>query len=109
VQLAIALVLAGIVGWALWQVYQPRSVFVVRLADGHPRIVRGTVTRAFLSQVDEICQHHGVTEGTIRGQERGNQIALEMRGPFSPACRQQIRNLWVMSGWAAKSANRRRR
>jgi hypothetical protein len=107
-QLAITLLLVGLIGWALWYVCQPRSVFVIRLVDGHPQIVRGTVTRAFLNQVDEICQHHGVTAGTIRGQERGRQIGLEMRGSFPPACRQQIRNLWVMSGWATAGASRRR-
>jgi hypothetical protein len=105
--LLISVVLLGLVGWGLWQVVQPRSVFVIRIEAGHPRVVRGTVTRSFLSQVDEICQHHGVSQGTIRGQARASQIALEMSGPFPAPCRQQIRNLWVMSGWATGTSRRR--
>jgi hypothetical protein len=52
------------------------------------------MTKAFLNQIAEACEFHGVTSGSIRGQQRGNQIALVFQGPFSPACRQQLRNLW---------------
>ncbi len=106
--LVLPLLLLGLFGWGLWQVLQPRSVFVIRIEGGHSRIVRGTVTRAFLLQVDDICRHHDISTGTIRGRARGSQVALQMSGPFPASCRQQIRNLWVMSGWAKGSMTRRR-
>jgi hypothetical protein len=97
----VSLALVGLVGWAVWKACQPRSVFRIRIDAGEPRVVSGTVTKSFLGEIRDLCQHHGVTKGTILGQPRGTQIALELRGPFPPECRQQLRNIWVMSGWSA--------
>jgi hypothetical protein len=107
VHFLITLTLLGLVGWGIWQACQPRSVFVIRIEGGEPRAVRGTVTKAFLGEVRELCRHHGVTRGSVRGQLRGTRIALDLRGPFPPVCRQQLRNVWAISGWSAGRPPRR--
>ncbi len=78
-----------------------RAAFEIRIQEGHPRVVRGTVTKAFLGEIRALCLHDGVTWGTVRGQIRGNQIGLDLREPLPPAYRQQLRNVWVMSEWSA--------
>ena len=103
----LTLALLGMIGWGVWQALQPRSVFVVKVDRGVPRVTHGHVTRAFLASIGEACRHHGVTRGTVRGKAHGNQIALEFRGDFPAPCRQQLRNVWVMSGWAAGRSRRR--
>ncbi|MGC8643022.1 MAG: DUF3634 family protein [Isosphaeraceae bacterium] len=107
-QFQLTLALLGFIGWAIWQACRPRSVFEIRLEDGHPRVVRGTVARAFLGEIRALCEHHGVTRGTVRGQARGTRIGLDLRGPFSPAFRQQLRNIWALSGWSAARPRGRR-
>jgi Protein of unknown function (DUF3634) len=100
--------LLGLIGWGLWHACQPRSIFVVRIENGRPRAVRGVVTRAFLGAVAESCQHHGVSRGAIMGRAHGRQIALEFKGEIPAACRQQLRNVWVNSGWSAPKGKTRR-
>ncbi len=97
----ISLALLGLVGWGVWQALQPRAVFDIRVADGEPHVVRGTVTKTFLREIRELCQHHGVTRGVVRGKARGNRIGLEILGSFPPAYCQQLRNVWAISGWSA--------
>jgi hypothetical protein len=104
----VTLALLGLIGWGVWQACQARSIFVIRIEGGHPRVLRGTVTRAFLNQISELCHHHGITRGTVLGRVRGSQISLELKGPFPPACRQQMRNMWVVSGWSAGRTKTRR-
>jgi hypothetical protein len=102
------LALLGLIGWAIWQACQPRDAFVIRLERGEPRVVRGTVTKAFVGEVRALGRHHGVRHGTIRGQVRGNQIGITLQGPFPPEYRQQLRNIWGMSGWSAGRSHGRR-
>lgn len=94
------------VGWGVWRALQPRSTFVVKVVNGVPRVTQGNVTRAFLSSVGDACRHHGVIRGTIRGQAQGNQVSLDFHGDFPAPCRQQLRNIWVMSGWAGGRSRR---
>ena len=99
--LLVTLAILGLIGWGIWQACRPPSVFVVRIERGVPRIVRGTVTNAFVREIRELCLHHGVRHGIIRGQLHGTRIALDLRGPFPPEFRQQLRNVWSFSGWSA--------
>jgi hypothetical protein len=104
----ITLALLGLVGWGVWQALQPRSIFEVRIERGSPRVVRGTVTRAFLRRIGEACLDHGVARGAVRGRLRGSQITLDFKGPFPPACCQQLRNYWVIAGWSSGPTKGRR-
>jgi hypothetical protein len=103
------LLLFGLIGWAILRACHRRPVFVIRIQEGQPRVVRGTVTKAFLGEIRALCLHHGVTRGTVRGQIHGNQIGLDLSGPIPPEYKQQLRNVWVMSGWSTARHLKRRR
>jgi hypothetical protein len=87
---------------ALWFAMQPRCAFVVRINQGHPKAVRGKVTAAFLDQIRETCQQHGVENGTIRGLIHGKRIALNFSRNLPSSGQQQLRNWWANWGWSAK-------
>lgn len=97
--LVLALVLGA--GWVLYAASRSRAVFVVRIEGGVPRAARGQVTRGFLQDVGEILARHRVRWGSIRGVADGRRINLEFSAGISGPCRQQIRNLWGVSGWSA--------
>jgi hypothetical protein len=104
------LVLIAVPAWAIWSVVRPRPAFVIRIAGGIPRISQGTVSREFVQEVSHACGRHGVRDAVVRGQVRGDRIALAFSGGIPEPCRQQLRNLWGLSGWSASpTANRRRR
>jgi hypothetical protein len=64
-------------------------------------VARGTVTRAFLQEVGDTCGRHGVSDAVVRGEVRGQRIALAFSRGMPEPCRQQLRNLWGLSGWSA--------
>jgi Protein of unknown function (DUF3634) len=90
--------------WAIWSAARPRPAFVVRIASGVPRVARGTVAGAFLSDVGDVCRRHGVRDGAVLGVVKEGRIALEFSGDISAPCRQQLRNVWSISGWSAGPA-----
>jgi hypothetical protein len=100
-ELLLKLVIVALVAWAFWAAFQPRRAFVVRVAGGEPRTVKGVVTPAFLAQLRDVCRQHGVQSGAVRGLVRGRRIALAFSGGVPPAARQQLRNWWAFSGWPA--------
>src|SRR5262249_45620133 len=105
----LALSLVGLLAAGFWFVCRPRCAFVVRVADGTARVAAGKVTPAFLQEVSEACAGHGVRRGTVRGLVRGRRIALAFAGGIPRPCRQQLRNLWALSGWPAAPKEPRER
>jgi Protein of unknown function (DUF3634) len=99
--LLLTVALTALILWALFSVARPRPAFVVRLESGVPRVARGTVTPAFVAEVAEVCRRHGVQNGTVIGIVNDRRIALAFSGDITPNCRQQLRNLWSISGWSA--------
>lgn len=99
--------IALLVGGGLYWACRPRSVFVVRIGGGVPRAARGQVTRGFLQDIAEACARHGVRRGSIRGVAEGRRINLVFSPGIPAPCRQQIRNLWGVSGWSAAVPGRR--
>jgi hypothetical protein len=97
----LTLVLAAVAGWGLWQACRPRSAFVIRIKAGVPRAVQGKVTREFLNEVGRACGRHQVRQGVVRGLVKDQRIALSFSGGIPEPCRQQLRNLWGVSGWSA--------
>jgi hypothetical protein len=97
----VVLLIAGWVIWGLWRAGRPQRVFVVRITDGKPQAITGTVTAAFLQRVREVAAEHGVKTGQVWGLARGARISLGFsRQITAPAC-QQVRNWWAVSGWSA--------
>ena len=89
----------GLIALAIAVVYysaQPSFVFLVRMEEGVPRVVRGKVTVAFQQRIREACGRNSVQSGWIGGVRRGKRIGLIFSRHFSPACQQQLRNEWVM-------------
>jgi hypothetical protein len=103
---AVELGLVAFVAWGIWKACRPRPNFVVRIADGVPRVARGKVTAAFLQEIGEVCRRHEVASGEVRGLEHDGRIALAFSGRVPEPCRQQLRNLWNLSGWSTRSSRR---
>jgi hypothetical protein len=99
---ALLIGLTALVLWGLWSVARPRAAFEVRIVGGEPRVLRGTVTRGFLQQLREVCGRNEVDKGVVRGVVKDGRIALEFSDGMPAPCRQQLRNLWLMSGWSTK-------
>jgi hypothetical protein len=97
-KMILTLALVAIPAWALWSLCRPRPAFVVRVEDGVPRVAHGKVAREFLHDVRETCGRHSVTWGEVRGVARDRKISLEFSVEIPEACRQQLRNLWVLTG-----------
>lgn len=94
------LALIPLAGWALYSACRPRPVFVVRISEGIPRADRGKVPRGFLQEIAETCARHRVRQGEIRGMAADRRINLSFSAEVPGPCRQQIRNLWGVSGWS---------
>jgi len=95
------LLLVALAAWAIWSACRPRSAFVIRIVRGVPLVAHGKVAREFLQEVGQTCGRHGVSQGVVRGLVKGKRIALSFSGGMPEPCRQQLRNLWVLSGWSA--------
>lgn len=76
-------------------------MFVVRVTDGKPLAVAGTVTPAFLACIREIAAAHSVGRCTVRGFAGGTFIRLRFSAEVPPSARQQLRNWWASFGWRA--------
>jgi hypothetical protein len=99
--LVLVLAMAAAILWALWSASRARPAFVVAITRGEPRVVQGTVKQAFLQEAREVCGRHGVEDGRVRGVVKDGRIALEFSDSVPAQCRQQLRNVWVSSGWSA--------
>ena len=98
----VELLLVALVIWGLWTALRPRPQFVVRIADGVPRVGKGKVPPGFLQDIGEVCARHRVSQGEVRGVAvEGRRIALKFSGSMPEPCRQQLRNLWNLSGWSS--------
>jgi hypothetical protein len=98
----VLLLVGGLVGWALWRAGRPPRVFAVRVAGGEPAATAGAVTPAFLRRVREVAAEHRVAAGRVWGVVgRGGRTRLEFSAGFPEPARQQLRNWWAASGWAA--------
>ncbi len=94
--------LLGVIVAAAWFALQQRRAFVIQIEHGIPKAVWGKATAAFLEQVREVCERHGVRHGSVRGLIRGRRITLGFSTSIPPAGQQQLRNWWANWGWSAK-------
>src|SRR6266852_8390574 len=85
----------GVIGAAAWIALQPRCAFVIQIAQGIPKTVRGKVTAAFLEQVREVCEQHSVRQGIVRGLVRGRRA---LPWAFPPASRPPASSDCVIGG-----------
>ena len=97
-ELAFQIVFLGLLVGALWLALQPRYVFVVKVRGGAGRVCRGKVTAAFVQQVEEAFRRNGVRDGWVGGVRQRGRVSLLFSRNLPPACRQQLRNEWALSG-----------
>jgi hypothetical protein len=90
--------LIALVVWGLWTACRPRPSFVIRVTDGVARAARGQVARSFVQEVGEVCRRHGVRRAEVCGRAEGRRIVLAFSGDMPETCRQQLRNIWNLSG-----------
>lgn len=97
----ILFLLGGFVIWGLWRASRGSEVFSVRIVEGQPTRDQGTVTAAFLQEVNEIARQHQIVAGRVWGVAKlGGRISLQFSPQFPPDAQQQLRNWWVVSGWS---------
>jgi hypothetical protein len=89
------------ISWAIWRASQPPTIFRVRLSNGTPTAITGTVTAGFLARVREVAADAAITHSEIRGIAHKHQIRLQFSREFPETARQQIRNWWQLHGWPA--------
>jgi hypothetical protein len=81
-----------------WRVAAGGRVFVIRIRSRVPFLVRGKVSQAFVVELTEVLQRHGVRHGTIYGARRRGTVGLGFSRGIPPAARQALRNVWAMHG-----------
>jgi len=96
-QLFLMILLAAFIGWIIWSISRPRYQFVVKVRDGVPDVLRGSVSRAFVQEIAEVSTRHGVRDCVVRGIAKGERIGLSFSETVPAACQQQLRNLWILS------------
>jgi hypothetical protein len=95
------------IAWVVWRASQPRRLFVLRVESGQLRVVRGTVTAAFLQRVCEVIAEDGIVAGQGLGVgDREHRIRLDFTGPIPQAACQQLRNGWSIGGWRSRPHRR---
>ena len=96
--LAFQIVFLSLLVGALWLALQPRYVWVVKVRGGVARLSQGKVTAAFVQQVEEAFRRNDVRDGWVGGVRQRGRVSLHFSRNLSPACRQQLRNEWALSG-----------
>ena len=92
------LVLVAVIVGVIWILSRPRVVFVLRIRDGIPVVVRGRVRDALLRAVEDICRENGITSGTVTALPCGRRARLKCSAEIPAACQQQLRNV-LLSEW----------
>ena len=93
----VAVVVAALVIAGLWYAARPKRVLLLALQQGRLHLVRGKSTTAFLEAAQSICTEFGLTDGEIRGYQRGRHVTLSFSPPFPPEVQQRLRNVWQLS------------
>lgn len=92
---AVAIVVAAV---AWWQVGARGRVFVVRVRDRTPVVVKGKVSQAFVIELKDLLKRHGVRRGSIYGVRRGRAVLLSFSAGIPKSARQALRNVWALHG-----------
>jgi hypothetical protein len=94
--LLIGVVVAAVAGFAAWQVTTRGRVFSIRIRDGIPRLVRGRVSPAFVTEIGDVLSRHRVRRGTIFGVNKRGMVSLGFSNSIPNSSRQALRNVWTI-------------
>lgn len=78
------------------------SLFVIRLDDGQPKILKGRVSGAFLSDLADLAAESDLCDGSVRGKTADGYIRLVISKEISANLQQRIRNIWQFHQPATK-------
>jgi hypothetical protein len=92
--LSVAVVAALVI--VSWVVTASSRVWVIRLRNGTPVLVKGRIAPMVVSELGEVLQRHGVRRGALYGVRRRGTVALGFSPSIPQKCRQALRNVWSM-------------
>jgi len=81
-----------------WQIAARGRVFVIRVRNRVPFLTKGKVSQAFVVELADVLQRHGVRRGSIYGVRRRGAVLLGFSRGVPHAARQALRNVWAMHG-----------
>jgi hypothetical protein len=91
--------IGGAVAVAALAVVANRSrVFVIRIRNGFPAVIKGKVSQAFVGELAGLLKEKGIRGGAVYGVRRRGTVALEFSRGIPPSDRQSLRNVWAMHG-----------
>jgi hypothetical protein len=93
---AIVAVVIAAAAVAFWQVTAAGRVFVIRIRHRVPFLTKGKVSQAFVAELAEVIQAHGVRYGSIYGARRRGTVLLEFSRGIPMGARQALRNVWSL-------------
>jgi hypothetical protein len=96
VAVAAVAIAVAVVAW--WQVIARGRVFVIRVRARTPTVAKGKVSQAFLIELKDVLQRHGVGRGSIYGVRRGRAVLLAFSRGIPQTARQALRNVWALHG-----------
>jgi hypothetical protein len=94
--LLIGIVVASVAGFAAWQATTRGRVFVIRIREGVPKLVRGKVSTGFVAEIGDVLSRHRVRRGTIFGVNKRGMVSLGFSNSIPNASRQALRNVWTI-------------
>lgn len=81
-----------------WRVTAHGRVFVIRVRNRVPFLMKGKVSQAFVTELADVLQRHEVRGGSIYGVRRRGAVLLDFSRGIPPTARQALRNVWAMHG-----------
>jgi hypothetical protein len=81
-----------------WRVGAHGRVFVIRVRNRVPFQTKGKVSQAFVVELADVLQRHGVRRGSIYGVRRRGAVMLGFSRGIPQTARQALRNVWAMHG-----------
>src|SRR5262245_10302021 len=79
-----------------WVVTAGSRVWVIRLRNGTPVLVKGRIAPMVVSELGDVLQRHGVRRGSLYGVKRRGMVTLGFSPSIPQRCRQALRNVWSM-------------
>jgi hypothetical protein len=86
--------LFGLIALLLWAATRQNEIFVVAIAKGKAREVRGRVPPSFLGDLREIVKH--VDDGSIRAVKQGGEGRLVLSSSIDERTAQRLRNAYAI-------------
>jgi Protein of unknown function (DUF3634) len=73
-------------------------VFVIRIRNRVPFLVKGTVSQSFVAELAEVIARNAIRRGAIYGVRRRGTVLLAFSRGIPQNARQSLRNVWSMHG-----------